>query len=54
MTNNIVADMVGYWYTQLLIILSHIKGAVLEKVVSLNIFRCMDFFSELPLTILRN
>lgn len=54
MTNNIVADMVGYWYTQLLIILSHIKGAILEKVVSLNIFRCMDFFSELPLTILRN
>lgn len=44
MTSNILADMVGYWYRQLLIILSHIKGAILEKVQSLNIFWCMDFF----------
>lgn len=49
--NNILADMVGYWYSQL-IILSHRKETILEN-VSLNIFLYMDFF-ELPLSILRN
>lgn len=49
--NNILADMVGYWYTQL-IILSHIKETILEN-VSLNILLYMDFI-ELPLSILRN
>ena len=43
MTNNILADMVGYWYTPLLIILSYIKGAILEKVLSLNIFLWIFF-----------
>ena len=50
MTNNILADMVGYWYTQLLIILSYIKGAVLEKVLSLNIFLWIFFWATLNYT----
>ena len=50
MTNNILADMVGYWYTPLLIILSYIKGAILEKVLSLNIFLWIFFWATLNYT----